>query len=130
MQGLSQIWLNKLQATANEDKEFQLGSEWLDLRLLVRIGASSWWFKVYRGRIIDAMPYSLASNRLGYDVVLSGTIDAWDRIVTGKSLFGREQRMNQLQIDGRRMDGDSSYRALVALSDRVLKSCGLPPEGV
>ncbi len=121
-------WLASVSDAAGKDAEFAAGSEWLDTRLLVRIGATACWFKIYRGRIIDAMGYDTSGNRLGYDVVVAGSADAWKRIVRENSPFGREHATGFMSVDGNRTEGDRSYRAIVALADRVIRQCGLPPQ--
>lgn len=123
-------WLERFRACANSNTEFRTGSEWLDLRLLLRIGEASCWFKLYRGQLIDAMPYGTATNRLGYQVIVSGPAPVWGRIADGGSSFGRENAMGALTLDGQRADGDMAYRALVALGDQVLRECGLPPQSI
>lgn len=121
-------WAARVQEAANGNAEFAAGAEWLDLKLLLRIGDDAWWFKVYRGRVIDAMPYAVATNRLGYEVVVGGPRAAWQRIVARSSSFGREHAMGALHVDGLRVEGDRSYRALVALGDQIVRSVGLAQE--
>ena len=124
----SERWAARVLETANGNAEFAAGAEWLDFKLLLRVGDAAWWFKVYRGRVIDAMPYAVATNRLGYDVVVSAPRAAWGRIVGRSSSFGREHAMGALHVDGQRVEGDRSYRALVALGDQIVRSVGLPQE--
>nr|WP_145549601.1 hypothetical protein [Variovorax boronicumulans] len=128
MSETSEAWAARVQEAANGNAEFAAGAEWLDLKLLLRIGEAAWWFKVYRGRVIDAMPYAVASNRLGYEVVVGGPRTAWQRIVDRSSSFGREHAMAALHVDGLRVEGDRAYRALVALGDQIVRSVGLPQE--
>lgn len=128
MSNTPERWATRVQEAANANAEFAAGAEWLDFKLLLRLGAAEWWFKVYRGRVIDAMPYAVATNRLGYDVVVSAPRAAWARIAERSSAFGREHAMGALHVDGQRVEGDRAYRALVALGDQVVRSVGLPEQ--
>lgn len=124
----SERWAARVQEVANGNAEFAAGAEWLDCKLLLRVGAAEWWFKLYRGRVIDAMPYAVTTHRLGYDVVVSAPRAAWARIAERSSAFAREHAMGLLHVDGERVEADRSYRALVALGDQVVRSVGLPEE--
>lgn len=121
-------WAQSVEAAANGNAEFAGAARWLDTKIVLRIGAAAYWFKVYRGRIIDAAPYSPAVNMLGYDVVVAGAPDAWRRAIDGVTTFGRELGTGQIFGDGNRIEVERAYKAVHVLGDQVLPKCGLPPE--
>ncbi len=122
-----QDWADRIKAAANENADFARASRWLDTKLLVRIGASGFWFKLYRGRIIDAAPYNPATNMLGYDVVVSGTPDAWRAAFDGTSTYGRQTGTGQIVSDGNRVEVERSIQAAYVLGSQIIAQCGLPP---
>ena len=123
-----QAWADSVQAAANESAEFAGASRWLDLKLVLRFGGAAYWFKLYRGRIIDAAPYNPVTNMLGYDVVVAGEPAAWRRVLDGSSTYGREATTGQIAGDGNRVEVERSYKAAFVLGDRIVPKCGLPPE--
>ena len=123
-----QSWAESVQAAANASADFAAASRWLDLKLVLRFGAAPYWFKIYRGRIIDAAPYNPVTNMLGYDVIVSGEPAAWRRALDGTSNFGREATTGQIAGDGNRVEVERSYKAVYVLGHGIIPQCGLPPE--
>lgn len=122
-------WPQRVAAAANGNADFAGAARWLDTKIVLRIGPAAYWFKFYRGRIIDAEGYSPATNMLGYDVVVSGAPEAWRRaVVEGVTTFGRELGTGQISGDGDRVELERSYKAVHVLGSQVLPACGLPPE--
>jgi hypothetical protein len=120
-------WARRVQAAANENADFAAAARWLDLKLVLRFGAAPFWFKIYRGRIIDAAPYSPVTNMLGYDVVVTGAPAAWRRAIDGTSTYGRETTTGQIAGDGNRVEVERSLKAMYVLGAEVIAQCGLPP---
>lgn len=120
-------WLDRVQAEANDNPEFASASRWLDVTMVVAFGDQPYWFKIYRGRIIDAMPYDAATNMLGYDVIVTGDTETWRRVVAGETTFARESATGQVALDGNRVEAERSYKALLVLGGNVLPACSLPP---
>jgi hypothetical protein len=116
-------------ALANNSEAFATAARWLDTKIVLRFGAEAHWFKVYRGRVIDAMPYDPGSNMLGYDVVVDGAREAWERVAAGHASFGRESAIGVIHGDGNRVEVERSYKAVQILGGQVLPACGLPPGG-
>lgn len=121
-------WAQRVEAAANRNEDFAGAARWLDTKIVLRIGTAAYWFKLYRGRIIDAAPYNPGVNMLGYDVVVSGEPAAWRRAVEGTTTFGRELGTGQVGCDGNRVEMERSYKAVHVLGSQVIAQCGLPPE--
>ncbi len=120
-------WAEQVRAAANANADFAAAARWLDLKLVLRFGAASYWFKIYRGRVIDAAPYSPVTNMLGYDVVVAGAPAAWRRAIDGTSTYGRETTTGQIAGDGNRIEVERSLKAMFVLGSQVIATCGLPP---
>jgi hypothetical protein len=73
------------------------------------------------------MEYNPVSNMLGYDVVLSGSVDDWRRVVSGATTFGREATMGVFSHDGNRTEAEKSYKAQIILGSEIIPAVGLPP---
>jgi hypothetical protein len=120
-------WLARIQDSANANSNFNQAARWLDMKLVVRFGDRPFWFKLYRGRIIDAMDYSPVTNMLGYDVIVSGAVADWLRVVAGTTTYGREATTGVIGHDGNRTECEKSYKAQIVLGSEVIPACGLPP---
>ena len=123
-----QAWAEALQESANASDDFVTMSRWLDLRLLIRFGSAAYWFKIYRGQIIDAAPYNPVSNMLGYQVVVAGEAAAWRRSLEGVGRFGVESTTGQITGDGDRVEVERSHAAVQVLGGQVIPRCGLPSD--
>lgn len=127
LSGSIQAWLDRVAQSANGNPGFNQASRWLDMTMVIGFGARRFWFKLYRGRIIDAMAYNSVSNMLGYDVVMSGPDEAWSRVVSGATTFGREATIGVFSHDGNRTEAEKSYKAQIILGAEVIPAVGLPP---
>ncbi|WP_293680375.1 hypothetical protein [uncultured Phenylobacterium sp.] len=121
-------WAQSIAAAANGNADFAGASRWLDTKIVLRFGAAAYWFKLYRGRIIDAERYNPGTNMLGYDVVVAGEPAAWRRAFEGVTTFGRELGTGQIGGDGDRVELERSYKAVHVLGSQIIPQCGLPPE--
>lgn len=124
----AQAWADSVQAAASPNTEFAGAARWLDTKLVLQFGRAAYWFKIYRGRIIDAAPYNPVSNRLGYDVIVSGDPAAWRRALDRTSTFGRESTTGQIWSDGNRVAVELAFKAVHILGSEIIPQCGLPPE--
>jgi hypothetical protein len=122
-----QAWLDRVAETANANPAFNTASRWLDMTMVVGFGARRFWFKLYRGRIIDAMEYNPVSNMLGYDVVMGGAMADWRRVASGATTFGREATLGVFSHDGNRTEAEKSYKAQIILGSEIIPAAGLPP---
>ncbi|WP_439816372.1 hypothetical protein [Zavarzinia sp. CC-PAN008] len=120
-------WLARVREVANGNSRFNQAARWLDMKMVVRFGDRPFWFKLYRGQIIDAMEYSPVTNMLGYDVIVSGTATDWAAIVAGRSRFDRAATTGVIAHDGNRTECEKSYKAQMVLGAEVFPACGLPP---
>lgn len=125
---LNLSWAKSVQDRANDNDHFATAARWLDLTLVIRFGPTSYWFKLYRGRIIDAEPYNPVVNRLGYDVLLSGEADTWKAARDGGVVFGRLLSVGAIFGDGNRVEVERSFKAVHVLGAIIIPACGLPPE--
>lgn len=74
----------RLVAACNEDEDFVLETHWFDGTILLESGVDRLWMKVYRGQVIDHLPFV---PPLGYTFKVSGTPAAWDLLVCGERTF-------------------------------------------
>jgi hypothetical protein len=76
-----------VQQRCNSLEDFRKATDWSDVNVVLAVGDQRYWLKLYRGKILDVMPYEPLSNALGYDVVVSGDRDAWKELVNGDVKF-------------------------------------------
>lgn len=123
-----QAWADALQAAANASEAFAAQSRWLDLRLLIRFGSAAYWFKIYRGKIIEAAPYNPVTNMLGWQVVIAGEAAAWRASLEGVGRFGVLSTTGQITGDGDRVEVERCHAAVQVLGSQVIPGCGLPSD--
>lgn len=124
----AQAWATRIQQAANASETFAAAARWLDTKIAWRFGTASYWFKLYRGRIIDAAPYNPITNMLGYDVLVLSTPEAWHRVLAGTTTYGRESSTGGIMADGNRIECERAIKALYVLGSEVIAAAGLPPE--
>lgn len=68
----------------NANPEFEQYTRWFDGSVLLESQDGQVWLKVYRGKVIDQMPFM---PPLGYTFKLSGSDWAWGALRSGERLF-------------------------------------------
>jgi hypothetical protein len=129
MDGTETAWHGQVMARANASEAFAVAARWLDTKIVLRFGADAHWLKIYRGRVIDAMPYDPSTNMLGYDVVVDAARETWESVVAGTASFGRASATGQVHEDGDRVEVERSYKAVQILGGQVIPAVGLPTGG-
>lgn len=67
-----------------EHEGFTYETRWFDGSILIEVGGSRTWIKVYRGRIIDHLDHVPV---FGYTVKLTGSPGAWEMLASGERTF-------------------------------------------
>lgn len=99
----------------NRQAAFQQAAAWADVKIVLAIGDERFWLKLYRGRIIDLMAYLPASNPLGYDVLVSGEVDAWGELLNPKTKSWAQLASGKIVIDGNLIEANRMHEALCIL---------------
>ncbi|MQA01270.1 MAG: hypothetical protein GEV07_00600 [Streptosporangiales bacterium] len=73
-----------LVASLNENEAFERETRWFDGSVLLESSGGQCWLKVYRGKVIDHLPFM---PPLGYTFKVSGPDEAWAELVAGRRLF-------------------------------------------
>lgn len=94
-------FVGRLIAHINSDQRFELQTRWFDGSVLLDDGDAKCWMKIYRGKVIESLPFM---PPLGYTFKLGAPSWAWDAIASGHKKFG------ELLLGGRREF--SSYEEL------------------
>lgn len=104
-------WLKALQERCNENDEFRTASQWADVKVVFDFGATRYWLKLYKGRIIDVTEYGL-NHPLGYDVILSAQPEVWSAIEAGRTGFWASVFTGQARVDGNQIECNRMHEAL------------------
>ncbi|WP_226043239.1 hypothetical protein [Natrinema sp. DC36] len=113
----SEEWIEEIQQRCNEDEHFNRVSEWSDVNVVLEVGDERYWLKLYGGEIIDTMPYEPMSNPLGYDIILSGSRDAWKAVNDAEMPFWNAYSTGEITIDGNIMEANRMHEALVRMAE-------------
>lgn len=110
--------LKSIQALAewcNRQPAFQRAAEWADVNVVLAIGDTRFWLKLYRGRVIDVMAYLPATNPLGYDVIVSGQTEAWRELLNTTTKSWAQLASGKIVIDGNLIEANRMHEALCIL---------------
>ncbi|MFC7156970.1 hypothetical protein ACFQPA_16185 [Halomarina halobia] len=115
-------WLEELQERCNEDEQFNRAAEWSDVNVVIGVDEERYWLKLYGGEIIDTMTYEPMSNPLGYDVVVSGSKEAWEPVVAGDDTFWKAYSSGGILIDGDLLEANRMHEALVRMAELMAET--------
>lgn len=118
----SEAWIESLQEVCNDDEQFNRVAEWSDVTLVIVVGEERYWLKLYDGKIIDAMEYTPMSDPLGYDVILSGSREAWKRVLNAENTFWEPYSTGEITIDGNLLEANRMHEAIVRMCDLMAES--------
>jgi len=113
----SDEWIEQYQERCNDDEHFNRVSEWSDVNLVLEIAEDRYWMKLYGGEIIDVMKYEPMSNPLGYDVIISGSVDAWEDIRAAEMPVWDALRTGELTIEGNLLEANRMHDAIVRMCE-------------
>lgn len=111
-------YVKALTAHCNELDTFKKATEWADLNLVLGIGETRFWLKIYRGRIIDVMEYLPMSNAIGYRVLVAGEEEAWRALQAGTKSW-ELLTTGRITIDGDLVEANRFHEALCLLTESV-----------
>ncbi len=84
---------DRLRDALNSDPLFADAARWFDGSILLQAGGSQRWLKIYKGEVIDHMPFT---PPLGYTFKIAGPAEAWQALLNGTRTFA------DLKTPGRR----------------------------
>ena len=77
-------FVQALQERMNGDATFHTASRWSDVKVLLCFGDQRYWLKLYGGKIIDVMDYFPMANPLGWDYMISASLEIWRALRDGR----------------------------------------------
>jgi hypothetical protein len=115
----SLAFAQRLAERCNEDAAFQNAAAWSDVNVVFAFGDQRYWLKLYRGEIIDVMEYLPMSNAFGYDVIVSGDLDAWRPVLEGDEQLWDPLSGGRITIDGNLLEANRIHEALCLMAERL-----------
>jgi hypothetical protein len=83
-----------LAAQLNVNPEFEMYARWFDGSILLESDDGQCWLKVYRGKVIDQLPFM---PPLGYTFKLGGPEWAWTALISGgRRYFDNDTDFSQI----------------------------------
>lgn len=132
----TEAFRERLAGALNASDGFRLETRWFDGRILLEVDGSQCWLKVYRGQVIDTLPFT---PPLGYTFKLSGPLEPWrqlvqgerklvDLITPGARYFASDEAVDRastlappaLRIEGNTLEASRIHEALYHLADCVV----------
>lgn len=110
-------WVGALKEKCNSNADFNTATMWSDVKIVLAFGDKRYWLKLYKGKIIDLMEYLPFSNPLGYDIIVSGSVDAWDNVREKQLVFGAATGSGAISIDGNMLECNRMYEAICLIGD-------------
>ena len=116
----SMAWITSLQKKCNESSSFRKASSWADTKIVLEIGDSRYYLKLYRGEIIDIMEYLPFSNALGYDILLRGQREVWQKIIERQNPFLQLAFLGEIERDGNMLECNRLHEAISIMTDEIM----------
>jgi len=113
-------WIRALQDKCNGSADFNRASMWADTKIVLGIGDSRFYMKLYRGKIIDVMEYIPFSNALGYDIVLKATIEVWKKVIDKQNFFLQLAFLGEIERDGNMLECNRLHEAISIMADDIM----------
>ena len=113
-------WITSLQKKCNESSSFRKASSWADTKIVLEIGDSRYYLKLYRGEIIDIMEYLPFSNALGYDILLRGQREVWQKIIERQNPFLQLAFLGEIERDGNMLECNRLHEAISIMTDEIM----------
>ena len=102
-------FVHLLEKRLNEDKRFSVVSKWADVKILLCFGEQRFWMKLYGGKVIDVMEYFPMVNPLGWDYMISASIEDWRTLRKGSRHIGHFLDTGDIVIDGDLLQANRLY---------------------
>jgi hypothetical protein len=104
----------------NNNSSFAQEAEWFDGSVLIEDGPGKLWLKIYRGKIIDHLPFV---PPIGYTFKIAGPSAAWDELASGKKftdlILGGTRRFDGIESV---VDGVGSLPGPIALEGNLMEA--------
>ena len=104
-------FVQALQETLNNSEAFDAASKWSDVKVLLCFGDEKYWLKLYGGKIIDSMVYFPMANPLGWDYMISASIETWNHLRDGTHAGGYLLDTGKITVDGDLMQANRMYES-------------------
>jgi hypothetical protein len=117
-------FVKELQERCNSSKDFNIASGWSDTNVVLAFGDERYWLKLYRGEIIDVMEYEPMTNALGYEVIVSGPVDAWKDVLEKRRVFWNTYSTGEITIEGNLIEANRMHEALMLMLADTLPEIG------
>ncbi|HEU0031152.1 MAG TPA: hypothetical protein VFQ53_11005 [Kofleriaceae bacterium] len=112
-------WRTRLQAWASQDAELIEAATWFDGAVLLELGESVAWLKIYAGRVIDVRDSAAV---FGYTFALRGPAAVWQvLLVDPHASVHQLVLLGKLRVDGNQLEF-SRLSKLVAVLVRGLRA--------
>ncbi len=118
----SMDWITAFQEKCNTNEDFSKASAWADTKVVLVLGSSRFYLKLYRGKIIDVMDYQPFSNALGYDILLRAEIEVWQKVLDKKNPFLQLAFLGEIERDGNMLECNRLHEALTVMVDQIMPS--------
>lgn len=117
-------FLKELQRRCNSNENFKIASHWADTNVVLAFGDERYWLKLYRGEIIDIMKYEPMANALGYQVIVGGSVDAWQDVLEKRRVFFDAYSTGEITVEGNLIEANRMFEALMLMLADVLPEVG------
>ena len=120
----SLAFVQALQEQLNDNDKFSVASRWSDVKVLLQFGEERYWLKLYGGKIIDSMVYFPMANPLGWDYMISASLDNWQSLRDNSRALGHLLDSGDISVDGNLVQANRMYESthLMLSAIRDLKS--------
>ncbi len=117
-------YMQALVDALNASEPFARASRWSDVKVLLCFGPERYWLKLYGGKVIDMMVYFPMANPLGWDYMISASLEHWTALRDGSRAQGHLLDSGDIMVDGDLLQANRMYESthLIVTMIRDLKA--------
>lgn len=118
------LWnLDFFEGLANEcngNEQFREATAFADSKIVFSVGSTSFYWKIYKSKIIDIQPFIRSFDPLGYDVILRAEPAIWTSIAQRRTKVWDHYNGFELEIGGNHLEAHRLHEALLIVCQDIL----------
>ena len=120
MELASPQWMESFKTMCNGSEQLRIATRFADTKIVFMFGDTRYYWKLYKGAIIDAQPFVLSFDPLGYDVVIRGDMEAWQALALRRVKFWDLYNSGKIEVGGNHLDAHRLHEAILLMCEDIL----------
>ncbi len=113
-------FIEDLRIACEQNPEFVIATAFADTRLVLAFGNQRYFWKIYKSRIIDSIPFVTSFDPLGYDVIVQAPLEVWRSIAGRRSKVWDHFNGFELEIGGNHLEAHRMHEAILIICQDLI----------